>query len=158
MYLKRSTLPQKSPSKITSKIPISKPQQVATCLNPVHCWGRSEQFINISLVVASHSQTNSGRGNRRLRRWQHVIKYCLPYLLLLVWLLLSCNISCIGKFSKSLLFSHSFDSILFYFSVHSSYLSPLFWQPYFSESQLTVKDVKRNDNRQWCNGKAEGME
>ena len=110
--------PPKSRSLSASKSPLALTQRVAD--------KRSEQFITLLLVVASHSQTNSGRGNGRLRRQQHVIKYSLPYLLLLFSLLLFCNISWIGKFLKSLLFSCSFDSILFYFSVHSSYLSSLF--------------------------------
>ena len=77
-------LPQKSPSKVASKVPTCEPQQFGTCLNPVRCCGWSEQFINILLVVASHPQKNSGRGNGRLQQWQHVIKYSLPYLVLLV--------------------------------------------------------------------------
>ena len=135
--------PPKSRSLSPSKSPLTLTQRIAE--------GRSEQFITPLLVVASHSRINSGRGNRRLRWRQHVIKYSSHYQCFKVthrqweqrlrshqhtlslicscvfWLLLSCNISWIGKFLKSLLFSCSFDSILFYFSVHSSYLSPLVW-------------------------------
>ena len=63
--------PPKSRSLSASKSPLALTQRVAE--------GRSEQFITLSLVVASHSRTNSGRGNGRLRRRQHVMKYSLRY-------------------------------------------------------------------------------
>ncbi len=143
-------LQQKSPRKITSKVPISERQQVAARLNPAHCWGAVWAIFHLLACGRVSFPNNSGSGNGRLQRRQHVMKYSLRYQFFnvshrqreqrlrshqhtlslicscLFWLLLSCNISWIGKFLKSLLFSCSFHSILFYFSVHSSYLSPLF--------------------------------
>ena len=122
----------KSPSKVASKVPISEPKQFAAGLNPARCWG-AVWAIYQHLACGCVSFPNKyGHGNGRLRRWQHVIQYSLPYLLLLVWLLLSFNIPALVSFLRAYC---SLIHLIAFFSIsqcahliyHLSLTTILFW-------------------------------